>query len=676
MTVTPQRSLPDHVLAMVAVGTSSYAIAMSINKLELAVLMAVSAALSCLVGYALSRLFAKSKILNFDGWFFAIAAFTGVAMTRNINNILPEEGFPFQILAAVIMWMIMVSGGIFAWRDGTILFLSLPGIALFGLVGVIDVGFSGLLLFCIFLISVAVLYARSHQRAMLVIAEKSGANTKLLWRDAWKWVAGPEWAFAAAGIIILLSFLGAPLVQFSLSGVSGAVGDNVSQSFNRAIQGQRSPAGQQADQRIGQGPIALDDTVVMEIRMDQARYLRNQIFTRYTGSGWNKSRSSWQPSMSETRDDVRTMPSDFLEEVNNFKGTQELEVTLRSPGGNVAIYAPGIVTEAPNLGNLLRKDGVITYGLGGRRSGEMDLKVIVGEFDAIPDPDTNLSDRDFYNTSRTHPEVSKFAASFLRPNQTDFEKAEAIKAGIEKQVKYNLRAPATPRNRDPVEFFLFESKEGYCDVFASAMTLSARSVGLPARYVTGYITNSPKNSDGFFPVRNRDYHAWCEIYFEEYGWVPFDATEGAEEIEGGEVGTSVNMWEKFLATLDWATISRVSMAVLVAFAGIFWWLALRRPAEALVKGGRGDLVRLQNQFQKDLEKVFKHPCRFSQTLSEYLSSHQNKLGNLYQQSTTIADRFDRGIFGSNEVSSEEVKMLKQDIKAFVQQLKLLSKGKA
>lgn len=675
MTITPQRSLPDHVLAVITVVTSSYAIAMSVNKLELAVLMAVSAALSCLAGFGLSQLLRKSKIINYDGWLFALSAFVAVGMTRNVNAMLPEEGFPFQLIAAVMMWLIMVAGGIFAWRDGTILFLSLPGIALFGLVGVIDVGFTGLLLFCIFLISVAVLYARSHQRAMLAIAEKSGADTKLLWRDSWRWVAGPEWAFAAAGVIIVLSFIGAPLVQISLSGVSGAVGDNVTQSFNRAIRGQRSPAGQQADQRIGQGPIALDDTVVLEIMQDRPRYLRNQVFTRYTGSGWNKSRSTWEPTLPLTIGDRRRMDDEFISEVMKFEGTEEQTVRLRGAGRNVATYAPGIVIESPELGNLLRKDGVITYGMGGRQPNEVELKVIVGYNDAIPDPDTDKTERDYYNTSRTHPEVSKFAAGAVSADMTDFEKAEAIRDAITKQVRYNLRAPATPPNRDPVDYFLFDSKEGYCDVFASAMTLGARSIGLPARYVTGYIINSPKAGDGFYPVRNRDYHAWSEVYFDEYGWVPFDATEGAEEVEGGGVGTSVSGWEKFLATLDWAVLSRVAMAVLVAVAGLFWWVALRRPDQGIIKGGRGDLVRLQYKFQKDIERIVKHPCRFSQTLNEYLESHRVSLGALYPESLALSARFSQGVYGPDEVSSDDIRTLRSDIQAFVAKLNSQSKQK-
>ena len=77
-----------------------------------------------------------------------------------------------------------------------------------------------------------------------------------------------------------------------------------------------------------------------------------------------------------------------------------------------------------------------------------------------------------------------------------------------------------------LEYFV-ESRRGYCSHFATAMVLFAWSEGLPARYVYGF--NAPLASEGTTEVSSENAHAWCEIYFENVGWIPFDATPGYAE---------------------------------------------------------------------------------------------------------------------------------------------------
>lgn len=671
----PQRGFVDHVLAIIACVTASYAIAYAINKTDLAVFMAVTVGLSCLVGYGLSTALAESKAINADAWMFTLGAFLAVGITRSVNDSLPEGGFPWQLSAGVMLWMIMVGGGIFAWRDGTLLFLSLPGIALFGLVGVIDVGFTGLVLFCLFLISVAVLYARVHQRTMLEKAAQSGADTRLLWRDAWKWMAGPEWAFAAAGSIILLSFIGAPLVQFSLSGVSGQVSSSVQSSITRGIQN-RQPARQTADQRIGRGPNQLDDTPLFEIQTDRPRLLRNQIFNSYTGAGWNQSDSQWAQFVTSTKNGRTRSEEEYIRLAKEYEGTEEITVKLRNLDTKTnVIFAPGIAVETPSLGQLVRRDGVVAYGISGQKVREMSLKCVVAELDALPDPIPSVEPIQ-QSLQNVPARVIQFANQVVNGNLTDFEKAQAIKEAIGTSCRYNLRAAATPAGKDPVDNFLFESKEGYCDLFASSMALMARSVGLPSRYVTGYLMDPADQDSGFTTIRNRDYHAWCEIYFPEKGWVPFDATELAEEVPGGEVGATTTPWQTFLSNLDWSIVSSIGMALLVSAAAAFWWFALRKPAVDVKAGPRGDVVRIQNSFQRGLESYLRHPRRFSQTIREFIAQAEPKLGNLAEPATNLAHQFESGMFGPTELSKDELKQLKAQTRQFLADLKQLRRIQA
>lgn len=122
--------------------------------------------------------------------------------------------------------------------------------------------------------------------------------------------------------------------------------------------------------------------------------------------------------------------------------------------------------------------------------------------------------------------VKDLAASLVVSANNDYDKAKAIENYLAGKFAYNLDVSTTPRNRDFVDYFLFDLQEGYCTYFASAMTILARCAGLPARYVEGYMLPPEPSKDNFslYIVSNIQAHAWTEIYFEGYGWLPFEPT--------------------------------------------------------------------------------------------------------------------------------------------------------
>jgi hypothetical protein len=84
---------------------------------------------------------------------------------------------------------------------------------------------------------------------------------------------------------------------------------------------------------------------------------------------------------------------------------------------------------------------------------------------------------------------------------------------------------------DAAVFFLTDSQEGYCDLYATATTLLCRFAGLPARTVTGFAPGTPSEGNPKkFVLRGSDQHAWTEVFFEDYGWIPFDATQDTNGI--------------------------------------------------------------------------------------------------------------------------------------------------
>ncbi|MFT3758761.1 transglutaminase TgpA family protein [Thauera sp.] len=87
---------------------------------------------------------------------------------------------------------------------------------------------------------------------------------------------------------------------------------------------------------------------------------------------------------------------------------------------------------------------------------------------------------------------------------------------------YTLQPPLL--GRDSVDEFLFDSRRGFCEHFASAFTVLMRAAGVPARVVTGYQGGEINPMDGHLVVRQFDAHAWSEVWLAGRGWVRVDPT--------------------------------------------------------------------------------------------------------------------------------------------------------
>ncbi|HEX9059858.1 MAG TPA: transglutaminase domain-containing protein, partial [Clostridia bacterium] len=120
--------------------------------------------------------------------------------------------------------------------------------------------------------------------------------------------------------------------------------------------------------------------------------------------------------------------------------------------------------------------------------------------------------------------VKDFAKNLTSTCKTDYDKAKAIEKYLSNNYAYTLAPDPTPKDRDFTDYFLFDLKEGYCTYYATAMTVMVRSLGIPARYVEGYALPPIAGTNGVYEVTNQQAHAWVEVYFEGFGWLPFEPT--------------------------------------------------------------------------------------------------------------------------------------------------------
>jgi hypothetical protein len=126
--------------------------------------------------------------------------------------------------------------------------------------------------------------------------------------------------------------------------------------------------------------------------------------------------------------------------------------------------------------------------------------------------------------------VRQLAIDLTQNQLTEYDKAAALETYL-RTFTYTLDLPSPPSDRDVVDYFLFDLKRGYCDYYASAMVVMARSIGLPARLVTGYSSGIYDPINAYYIVTEGNAHSWAEIYLPGSGWVEFEPTASMPTIQ-------------------------------------------------------------------------------------------------------------------------------------------------
>ncbi len=130
------------------------------------------------------------------------------------------------------------------------------------------------------------------------------------------------------------------------------------------------------------------------------------------------------------------------------------------------------------------------------------------------------------------PRIPEFAKEITKNARTPFDKALAIESYLRNRFTYTLNLAGKPGD-DPLAHFLFETRAGHCEYFASAMTIMLRTLGIPSREVNGFLPGEYNDLGGDYIVRASDAHSWVEVYFPGMDWQTFDPTPAAPENETG-----------------------------------------------------------------------------------------------------------------------------------------------
>lgn len=132
----------------------------------------------------------------------------------------------------------------------------------------------------------------------------------------------------------------------------------------------------------------------------------------------------------------------------------------------------------------------------------------------------------YLNIPDTVPQrVYELADELTKDCKTDYEKLKAIEEYLNANYYYTKSPGEVPKGREITDYFLFDSKQGYCTYFATAMAVLGRAEGIPTRYVEGVLVDFGKTTKiNTYPVIGNNTHAWTEAYIKGVGWIPFEPT--------------------------------------------------------------------------------------------------------------------------------------------------------
>ena len=176
-----------------------------------------------------------------------------------------------------------------------------------------------------------------------------------------------------------------------------------------------------------------------------------------------------------------------------------------------------------------------------------EFRAAVGEYpdDVVPR---------YLQTPELSDRMRDLARQWVSMGETPYDGVLVVQQRLREDFVYSLDQPSagTP---DPVDHFLFESQEGHCEFFATAMALLLRSQGIPTRVVNGFHGGDYNRIGEYFIVRQRHAHSWVEAYFPGLGWRMFDPTPvGGSEGEAQLRFTSVVQGWLDIAGLRWRTL--------------------------------------------------------------------------------------------------------------------------
>jgi protein-glutamine gamma-glutamyltransferase len=417
----------------------------------------------------------------------------------------------------------------------------------------------------------------------------------------------------------------------------------------------------------------LGSAVVMYIRTGAPAYWRGLTFDTYRNGTWTVSPAkagSFKTFHSYV--DTRNLGNTAIgPQLGDF--VQTVRIVRSMPG---VIYTAEPVESLYYPAAEIREDGFGDFYAPAPHKAGTTYSVVSHLPDYTPvslrATETELPDQPpgpYYDTGNLSPRAKALARQFIDgfdPRTERYDAVIALAQHLQAGYRYTLATPPAPAGVDPVDYFLFDTRYGYCEMFATAAALMLRSVGVPTRLVTGYDPGQYNSTLDQTIIRESDAHAWIEVYFQGHGWVPVDPTPSFSALAATRFPDrwaasglahliphlALGAPAAALTGLGAVALLPAAAAGLALLVVLALWFRRRRPGRRPRSRGEGELLKLYDRLQKRLGRRRAPP----ETPNEYLRGASP--GELLELLAEVTEAVNRGVYADRWPEPAEVEELR------------------
>ncbi len=292
------------------------------------------------------------------------------------------------------------------------------------------------------------------------------------------------------------------------------------------------------------GSIKRDPSIVMRVELPRSPlhdasplYIRGVSFDQYDGKVWTN-------QLSYRRSLIEESPGSFTFRGKRTVSRSQLgeamqQKILLEPLDTPVLFAAPFIESVTGVFPSLFFDATGAVYLPFPSSSRIEYTVVSratmlvpADLGSEPGPYPEWVVRQYLQLPLQSDRITALAGEVTQKHYRPYEKATAIQAYLTRHYRYSLDAPLAEQ-RQPLEEFLFARKTGYCEHYATAMVIMLRTVGVPARLVTGFMATEWNEYGNYYVVRQQDAHAWVEVYLPHSGWIKMDPTPTEENPAAG-----------------------------------------------------------------------------------------------------------------------------------------------
>lgn len=309
----------------------------------------------------------------------------------------------------------------------------------------------------------------------------------------------------------------------------------------------------------GVGKLRSDPTIVMRVDPPSlpavppprlALYLRGAAFDRYDGRAWSRTRRDDVPAEQAggavrlrrfpdpSRDRLMRIDLESIDPPVVFLPLDAVALQVLTPGANLDYAQPEV---------FVGPEGVLRYQTPGQRGLRYDVSLASANEPPFPllSPVDELR---YLALPLLPPRIADLAEEWVKDLDSPLDQARRVEARLRRDYRYDLDSPSGAA-RNPLEDFLFNSKRGHCEFYSTAMTVMLRSLGIPARNVTGFVGGTYNRFSRSYVVRQGDAHSWVEVWVDGAGWVRFDPTPPSDAAPRSELTGAFAVMRDFVEAL-------------------------------------------------------------------------------------------------------------------------------